>query len=77
MAVERAPPQFGDDRSVHLARQRWIAKGVFPLIRSLLVADCVELGGVDFDWQAADGAMGKARGGGTWWAKTPRIAVRA
>ena len=26
---------------------------------------CEELGGVDWEWQAADGAMGKARLGGT------------
>ena len=26
--------------------------------------ECEELGGVDWEWQAADGAMGKARLGG-------------
>ncbi len=30
-----------------------------------LIEECEELGGVDFEWQAADGAMGKARFGGT------------
>jgi hypothetical protein len=29
------------------------------------IEECEELGGVDFEWQAADGAMGKARFGGT------------
>ena len=70
------PEQFGDDSSVHRTMQRWVAKEVFPLIWSLLVAECDELGGVDFDWQAADCSMGKARSGGIWWARTPRIAAR-
>lgn len=70
------PPEFGDDSSVHRTMQRWIAKGVFPLVWSLLVAECEELGGVDFDWQAVDGAMGKARQGGILSAKTPRIVAR-
>ena len=29
------------------------------------IEECEELGGVDFEWRAADGAMGKARFGGT------------
>ena len=73
---EALPREFGDDSSVHRTMQRWVAKGVFPLIWSLMVADCDELSGVDFDWQAADGAMGKARQGGTTSARTPRIAAR-
>lgn len=71
------PGQFGDDSSVHRTMQRWVAKEVLPLIWSLLVAECDELGGVDFDWQAADCSMGKARSGGMKWARTPRIAARA
>jgi putative transposase len=70
------PKEFGDDSSVHRTMQRWVAKEVFPLIWSLLVAECDDLGGVDFDWQAADCAMGKARSGGMPWARTPRIAAR-
>ena len=70
------PKEFGDDSSVHRTMQRWAAKGVFVLIWSLLVADCDDLGGVDFQWQAADCSMGKARSGGIKWAKTPRIAAR-
>jgi len=30
----------------------------------MLVEECDELGGVDWKWQAADTAMGKARSGG-------------
>jgi putative transposase len=69
------PREFGDDASVHRTMQRWIAKGVFALVWSLLVAECDELGGVDFDWQSADCSMGKARQGGATSAQTPRIAA--
>lgn len=68
------PEKFGDDASVHRTFQRWIAKGVLEAIWGKLVENCEELGGVDWDWQAADGAMGKARFGGTLSVRTPRIA---
>ena len=67
------PKQFGDDSSVHRTMQRWMAKGVFERIWAVLVENCEELGGVDFEWQSADGAMGKARFGGTMSDRTPRI----
>ncbi len=70
------PRQFGDDSSVHRTMQRWVAKGVFERIWAVLIEHCDELGGVDWDWQSADGAMGKARFGGTLSAQTPRIAGR-
>lgn len=73
---EALPAEFGDDSSVHRTLQRWIAKGVLPLLWSLLIGECDELGGVNFDWQSADGAMGKARQGGIRSAATPRIAAR-
>jgi hypothetical protein len=31
---------------------------------TLLITDCAELGGVNWEWQAADGMLGKARWGG-------------
>jgi len=67
------PRKFGDDSSVHRTFQRWVAKGVLEAIWAKLVENCEELGGVDWDWQAADAAMGKARFGGIKSAKTPRI----
>jgi len=73
---EALPREFGDDSSVHRTLQRWIAKSVLPLVWSLLVSECAELGGVNFDWQAADCSMGKARQGGTRSAQIPRIAAR-
>ena len=68
------PKEFGDDSSVHRTFQRWIRKGVLDRIWAVLVEQCEELGGVDWQWQAADGTMGKARFGGALSAKTPRIA---
>ena len=68
------PKEFGDDSSVHRTMQRWIAKGVFERLWALLIKNCTELGGVDWQWQSADAAMGKARFGGIMLAPTPRIA---
>jgi putative transposase len=59
------PKEFPDDSSVHRTFQRWVERGVLDRIWADLVAACAELGGVDWEWQAADGAMGKARFGGT------------
>lgn len=67
------PTRFGDDSSVHRTMQRWIAKGVFERVWAVLIENCAELGGVDWQWQSADGAMGKARFGGTASARIPRI----
>lgn len=70
------PKEFGDDSSVHRTFQRWIHKGVLDRIWAVLIEQCDELGGVDWQWQAADGAMGKARFGGTLSGETPQIAVK-
>ena len=70
------PKEFGDDSSVHRTFQRWIRKGVLDRIWAVLIEQCDELGGVDWQWQAADGAMGKARFGGTLLGETPRIAAK-
>jgi putative transposase len=70
------PREFGDYRSIHRTMQRWIANGVLELTWSMLVTECDELGGVDFDWQAADCSMGKARQGGIKSVQTPRIAAK-
>lgn len=74
------PRQFGDDASVHRTFQRWVQKGVLVRVWALLVTYCDGLGGVEWAWQAADGAMGKARLGGTMSARTrrtgPKLAPR-
>jgi transposase len=59
------PERFPDDSTVHRAFQRWVHLGLFERIWTVLIAQCDELGGVNWEWQAADGAMGKARLGGT------------
>ena len=58
------PREFGDDASVHRTFQRWVRRGVIGKLWALLVAGCEELGGVDWEWQSFDCAMGKARHGG-------------
>jgi len=58
------PRVYGDDATIHRTFQRWVAIGLFARIWALLVEACDELGLVDWEWQAADGSMGKARLGG-------------
>ena len=72
----RLPKEFPDDSSVHRAFQRWVELGVLDLVWAALIEECEELGGVNWEWQAADGAMGKARFGGTSSGPTPPIGVR-
>jgi putative transposase len=60
----RLPAEFPDDSSMHRTFQRWVEKGILDRVWATLVEECEELGGVDWEWQAADGAMGKARFGG-------------
>ena len=69
------PEQFGDDSSVHRTMQRWIKRGIFERLWAVLIENCNELGGVDWRWQSADGAMSKARFGGILSAQTPQIAA--
>jgi transposase len=58
------PQEYPDDSSVHRTFQRWVERGIFERIWALVVMICDELGGVDWEWQAADAAMSKARLGG-------------
>jgi putative transposase len=58
------PRELADDSSAHRTLQRWRKAGVFTAIWSELVSECDELGGVDWEWQAADGATSKSRFGG-------------
>jgi putative transposase len=70
------PKGFGDDSSVHRTFQRWVRLGILDLIWGALVADCEELEGVRWEWQAADTSMGKARLGGIKSAPIRRIEPR-
>lgn len=67
------PDSFPDDSSVHRTFQRWERRGVLDRIWATLTRECDELGGVNWKWQSADAAMGKARFGGIMWARTRRI----
>ncbi len=58
------PLEFPDDSSVHRTFQRWIRLGLFDHLWAALLPGCAELGGVNWEWQAADAAMSKARLGG-------------
>src|ERR671915_111687 len=60
----RLPEEYPDDSSVHRTFQRWVGLGVFDRLWAVLLEACEDLGGCDWEWQAADGAMGKARLGG-------------
>ena len=59
------PEKFGSDSSVHRTFQRWLESGVFERVWALLVEKCGDVGGAQWEWQAADGPMGKAHSGGS------------
>ena len=56
------PAHFGDDASVHRTQQRWERLGLFDLLWARVQTRCQDLDGVDWEWQSADGCLGKARG---------------
>jgi len=45
------PAKFPDDSSVHQPLQRWEQNGVLDGIWAVLVEECEELGGVNWQWQ--------------------------
>jgi Putative transposase of IS4/5 family (DUF4096) len=67
----RLPAAFGDDSTVHRHFQHWCQAGIFARRWAVLVEACDELHGVDWQWQAADTAMGKARMGGDLVGRNP------
>lgn len=70
------PKEFPDDSSVHRTFQRWVRLDIMGKIWALVMTECDELGGVNWEWQAADGAMSKARLGGALLVPTQRIGAR-
>lgn len=60
----RLPWEYPDDSSVHRTFQRWVALGIFKKLWAVVQEQCEDLGGCDWEWQAADGWLGKARLGG-------------
>jgi putative transposase len=67
------PRGFGDDSTVRRWFQRFVSDGVFVEIWAALARECEALGDLDWEWQAADGMMGKARMGGEKRALIPLI----
>jgi putative transposase len=55
------PRRFGADSTVHAWFQRFVEDRVLEEIWAELVRECDELGAVCWEWQAADGVMGKSR----------------
>ncbi len=72
----RLPRELGDDSAVHRTFQRWVQLGVLERIWATIQTRCADLGGVNWEWQAADGALRKARMGGTLLAATPPTGAR-
>lgn len=67
------PRVYGDDSTIHRYFQHWCDIGLFEKIWALLIEECDELQGIQWEWQAADTAMGKARFGGAPLGPTPPI----
>src|SRR5262249_15244950 len=71
------PERFPDASSVQRTFQRWVRRGVFVRIWATLIEHCNELVGVNWEWQAAEAMMGKARLGGITLAPIPPTAASA
>jgi hypothetical protein len=54
--------------------QRWHARGIFEAIWTMLIAECDDLGGVSFEWQAVDTALGQLAAAVTRLGATPPTA---
>ena len=61
---DQLPERYGPKSTVHDWFQRWVAGGIFEKIGTVLVEECDEPGGVQWQWQSADAMLGKARFGG-------------
>lgn len=72
----RMPKELGDDSTIHRTFQRWVGLGVLVQVWAMLIEKCDELGGLQWEWQAVDGAMGKARFGGDKLAPTPQTGAK-
>ena len=68
------PAELPDASSVHRTFQRWLDRGVCDRLWAVIQEACEDLGGVAWEWQAADTMTNKARKGGTAWARTRPIA---
>ena len=60
----KPPERYGSDSTAHRWFQRFCQDGIFERLWALLVETCDDLAAVYWDWQSADGRLGKARSGG-------------
>lgn len=58
------PERFGSDSTVHGWFQRFAADGALEEIWAAVALECDRQGALCWEWQAADGVMGKSRFGG-------------
>ena len=65
------PKEFGSGKTAHRYFQRWVRAGVFLRMWQAGLTEYDELKGLDWKWQAADGAMTKAPLGGDKTGKNP------
>lgn len=59
------PREFGSGSTVHRRFQEWCERGVFTLLFAEMLRFYEEKRGIDWQWSALDGFMGKAPKGGT------------
>src|SRR5262249_7930659 len=60
----RLPREYPDDSTVHRRFQRWIERDVLERIWARVQEACADLGGCDWEWQAADGWLRQGPPGG-------------
>lgn len=65
------PKEYGSGKTAHRYFQRWARTGVFLRMWQAGLIEYDELKGLDWKWQAADGAMTKAPLGGEKTGKNP------
>jgi putative transposase len=54
------PRELGASSTVHARFQEWVEKGFFERLHQAGLTEYDELSGIDWQWQAVDGTMGKA-----------------
>lgn len=58
---DRLPERFGPSSTAHDWFQQFVGDGVLREIWAALAGECEALGELSWEWQAADGVMGKSR----------------
>ena len=58
------PKEFGSGKTLHRYFQRWVRRGIFKKMWQAGLMEYDETQGIEWEWQAADGAMTKAPLGG-------------